>query len=84
MAEILARKDDLPYIPDDVLLPQFLLDMHHPLRPIHSTPRAWLIEEATGRKIGSDEVSFSFPVFGPFNNAALPSSGRELMAWLTP
>lgn len=57
MAEILARKDDLPHIPDDVLLPQFLLDMHHPLRPVHTTPQAWLIEEATGRKIGSDEVS---------------------------
>ena len=57
MAEILAGKDDLPYIPDDVLLPQFLLDMHHPLRPVQTAPQPWLIEEATGRKIGSDEVS---------------------------
>ncbi|PIL29048.1 transporter [Ganoderma sinense ZZ0214-1] len=56
MAEILASKDDLPYIPDDVLLPQFLLDMHHPLRPVRSAPQAWLIEEATGRKVGSDEL----------------------------
>nr|WHF58352.1 4-coumarate:CoA ligase [Ganoderma lucidum] len=56
MAEILAGKDDLPYIPDDVLLPQFLLDMHHPLRPVQTTPQAWLVEEATRRKIGSDEL----------------------------
>ncbi|OCH94583.1 phenylacetyl-CoA ligase [Obba rivulosa] len=48
--------DGLPYIPDDLTVAQFMLDSHHPTRPIPKHPRAWLIEDATGRQIYYDEI----------------------------
>lgn len=55
MAEI--HGGPLPHIPDDVTIGQFLLESQHPTRaPWTDAKRAWLIEEATGREIGSDEV----------------------------
>lgn len=56
MAEIHADGGPLPPIPDDLTIPQFLLDSHHPARPVLKKPQPWLIEEATGREVGSDEV----------------------------
>ncbi|KAI0827404.1 amp dependent CoA ligase [Trametes gibbosa] len=56
MAEIHADGGPLPLIPDDLTIPQFMLDSHHPARPVLKKPQAWLIEEATGREIGSDEL----------------------------
>ncbi|KAI0667878.1 acetyl-CoA synthetase-like protein [Trametes maxima] len=48
----------LPFIPDDVTLPQFLFDTHHPLggEPLHVRPSAWFIEDETGREVTGDEV----------------------------
>ncbi|KAI0772849.1 acetyl-CoA synthetase-like protein [Trametes elegans] len=56
MSEIHADGGPLPPIPDDLTLPQFILDAPHPLRPVPTRPRTWLIEETTGREIGSDEL----------------------------
>ncbi|TBU21456.1 amp dependent CoA ligase [Dichomitus squalens] len=55
MAEIVG-KEALPFIPDDLSLPQFLLDVHHPSRPVRTKPQACFIEETSGREIGLDEI----------------------------
>jgi hypothetical protein len=57
MTEFLSPGGPLPYIPDDLTLPQFILDSTHECRPIRSQGATWLIEDATGRKVGFDEVS---------------------------
>ncbi|OCH94572.1 amp dependent CoA ligase [Obba rivulosa] len=46
----------LPYIPDDLTVVQFILDSHHPTRPVVNGLWPWMIEDATGRKIGGDEI----------------------------
>ncbi|KAI0672316.1 amp dependent CoA ligase [Trametes maxima] len=56
MAEIHADGGPLPIIPDDLTIPQFLLDSHHPARPVLRTAQPWLVEELTGREVGSDEL----------------------------
>ncbi|KAH7884920.1 hypothetical protein F5I97DRAFT_1296635 [Phlebopus sp. FC_14] len=43
-------------IPDDLTIPQFFLDSHHPLRPLRTADIPWLIEDATGKKIGFEEL----------------------------
>lgn len=49
-----------PPIPDDLTCAQFLLDSHHPTRPLRAGNIPWLIEDATGRAIGYDEVCCSW------------------------
>ncbi|OSC99662.1 amp dependent CoA ligase [Trametes coccinea BRFM310] len=56
MTELHGDGGPLPHIPDDLTIPQFLLDSHHPSRPVLKKPQPWLIEELTGREIGSDEL----------------------------
>ncbi|KAI0767439.1 amp dependent CoA ligase [Fomes fomentarius] len=48
----------LAHIPDDVTIPQFFLDSHHPLggEALHLRKPAYFIEDATGRQITGDEV----------------------------
>lgn len=46
----------LPPIPDDLTIPQFLLDSRHITRPYNTASNPWFIEEATGRSIGFEEV----------------------------
>jgi len=36
--------------------PQFMLDYRHPARPSVAQPMAWLIEDATGKRVTVDEV----------------------------
>ncbi len=57
MTEIHADGGPIPHIPDDLTIPQFILDVHHPARPTLRKIQPWLIEELTGREVGSDEVS---------------------------
>lgn len=54
MAEIKTHSN-LPHIPDDISLPHFMLEYHHPLRPTR-TDVACLIEDTSGRKIYLEEV----------------------------
>ncbi|KAI0657465.1 amp dependent CoA ligase [Cubamyces menziesii] len=56
MAEIHADGGPLPPIPDDLTIPQFLLDSHHPARPVLRKPQPWIVEELSGREVGSDEL----------------------------
>lgn len=44
------------HIPDDVTLVQFILDEPHVVRPIRPQSSPWFIEDATGRKVGYEEV----------------------------
>ena len=44
------------YVPDDLTLPQFMLDSHHPLRPIRPTHVPWFIDNASGRSVAHEEV----------------------------
>ena len=57
MAEIRAAELPAGLIPEDLTIPQFFLDTKHPLQPEHKAGTPWLIEEATGRGVGHDEVS---------------------------
>ena len=45
VTEIVSPHGPLPHIPDDVTIPQFLLDSWHPVRPVkkHLTP--WFIDD---------------------------------------
>ena len=56
MGEYVAE-GNLGAIPDDLTLPQFILDSTHPTRPIRKEGLPWLIDDTTGRKIGFEEVS---------------------------
>ncbi|CDO75538.1 hypothetical protein BN946_scf184776.g4 [Trametes cinnabarina] len=56
MAELRGDGGPLPAIPDHLTIPQFLFDSHHPSRPVLKSPQPWLIEELTGRELGSDEL----------------------------
>ena len=56
MGECVAE-GNLCTIPDDLTLPQFILDSAHPTRPIRKEGIPWVIDDTTGRKIGFEEVS---------------------------
>ncbi|KAJ8581986.1 acetyl-CoA synthetase-like protein [Rhizopogon salebrosus TDB-379] len=55
MAEICAPNLEA-YVPDDLTLPQFILDSHHPLRPIRPSHVPWFIDDASGKRVGHEEV----------------------------
>lgn len=56
MTEFHSLHGPCPFIPDNFTIPQFFLDEHHPLRPLRKTGDPWLIEDATGRTVGYEEV----------------------------
>ena len=56
MAELDSPAGELPYIPDNLTLAQFILDSQHPSRPIRKHGVPWLIEDHTGRTLGYEEV----------------------------
>ncbi|THH18569.1 hypothetical protein EW146_g2444 [Bondarzewia mesenterica] len=55
MADIYSQAP-VPYIPDNLTIPQFFLDSHHPLRPIRTAGFPVFIEDKTGRTIGFEEA----------------------------
>ncbi len=57
VGEIHGAGGPMPPVQDDLTIEQFILDGQHPTRPQWYGQRPVLIEEATGREIGSDEVS---------------------------
>ena len=59
MTEFVSPGDPVPYIPDNLTLAQFILDSAHSYRPLRPVGSPWLIEDATGRKIGLEEVSMA-------------------------
>ncbi|PIL27096.1 transporter [Ganoderma sinense ZZ0214-1] len=48
----------LVHIPDDVTIPQFLFDQHHPLggEALHSRSPTYFVDDATGRQINGEEI----------------------------
>ena len=56
MVDIVSPHGPLPYVPDDVTIPQFLFDSWHPTRPVKTELTPWFIEDATGRGITFEEV----------------------------
>lgn len=56
VTEFVAPFGTLPHVPDDVTLPQFILDSWHPTRPVNKNANPVLIEEATGRGVHFSEV----------------------------
>ncbi|KAI0095115.1 amp dependent CoA ligase [Irpex rosettiformis] len=46
----------LPHIPDNLTLPQFILDAWHPNRPVNTHLNPVLIEDSTGRGVGLSEL----------------------------
>ncbi|PPQ88581.1 hypothetical protein CVT25_009961 [Psilocybe cyanescens] len=47
---------DLPSIPDDLSIPQFILDSHHEMRPDWPQGLPWLVADKSGRTLGLDEA----------------------------
>ncbi|EIN14039.1 phenylacetyl-CoA ligase [Punctularia strigosozonata HHB-11173 SS5] len=47
---------ELPHVPDNLTIPQFLLDSQHATRPLRPVNSPWLIEDETGRHIGFEEL----------------------------
>ncbi|KAJ7062336.1 acetyl-CoA synthetase-like protein [Mycena amicta] len=45
-----------PHIPDDLTIPQFLFDYEHPIRMPRSPETPWIVDSATGRTYGRDEL----------------------------
>ncbi|KZP03507.1 acetyl-CoA synthetase-like protein, partial [Athelia psychrophila] len=43
-------------IPDDVSVAQFILDRHHPRRPVRPADAPWLIDDVSGRKVFYEEL----------------------------
>jgi 4-coumarate--CoA ligase len=43
-------------VPDDMTVPQFMLDSTHPRRPRRPPGAPWLIQEGTGREVHYEEV----------------------------
>lgn len=59
MTEFVSPGDPVPYIPDNLTITQFILDSAHSYRPLRPVNVPWLIEDATGRKIGLEEVTMA-------------------------
>lgn len=56
-------KTTLPFIPDNLTIPQFILDGQHPTKPMGGHGIPWLIEDATGRKVGFEEVGYRLHIY---------------------
>ncbi|GBE87735.1 Acyl-CoA ligase easD [Sparassis crispa] len=54
MAEISGGA--LPPVPDDLTIPQFMLDTHHVTRPVVKIPKPWYVDAATGRSLYASEI----------------------------
>lgn len=54
--EFKAFTGDLPHIPDDLTIGQFILDEEHELRPTRSQNTPWTVVDETGETRGQEEV----------------------------
>ncbi|KAH9980137.1 amp dependent CoA ligase [Lactifluus volemus] len=65
----------LPVIPDDLTVPQFILDSSHSTRPIRKEAIPWLVDDTTGHQIGFEEIRSR--VFGLANALSIKLKIRE-------
>ncbi|KAK0201505.1 phenylacetyl-CoA ligase [Desarmillaria ectypa] len=56
MPDFHSKVGRLPYVPDDLTVPQFTLDYAHPIRPERPKGVPWLVTDKSGRKIHLDEI----------------------------
>ncbi|KZT30741.1 amp dependent CoA ligase [Neolentinus lepideus HHB14362 ss-1] len=56
MTEFVSSEGPLPHIPDDLSIPQFILDSSHPARQMHNENQPWLIEDGSGKTVGLKEI----------------------------
>ncbi|RDX52628.1 acetyl-CoA synthetase-like protein [Lentinus brumalis] len=56
MADVHADGGPLLHVPDDLTIEQFILCGQHPVKPRWYDQRPVLIDEETGREVGSDEL----------------------------
>ena len=79
MSEIHADGGPLPHVPDDWTIEQFILDGQHPVKPQWYDLRPVLIDEITGREMGSDEVSTRLcaGMYTDCQGCTLPAQGAD-------
>ena len=83
MTEFHSLHGQCPPIPDNLTCPQFTLDVHHPNRTLRVGNIPWLIEDATGRTIGYEEVMRYFSNYSTsLINTYYYSFECGRMAWL--
>ncbi|ETW87101.1 hypothetical protein HETIRDRAFT_377848 [Heterobasidion irregulare TC 32-1] len=75
MTEFVSPAGPTPNIPEDLTLAQFMLDSVHPSRPVRNEGIPWYIEDATGRRIGFEEIRSR--VFGLANALSLKWNVHE-------
>ncbi|KAF8893747.1 hypothetical protein CPB85DRAFT_1330505 [Mucidula mucida] len=46
----------LPWIPDNMTTPQFILDFHHPIRPQRPNGVPWLVADKSGKRMDLEEI----------------------------
>lgn len=46
----------LPWLPDDLSLTQFSLDVHHSVRAPRASEVPWFIDDETGKSLGLEQV----------------------------
>jgi hypothetical protein len=63
MTEFVSSGGPLPHIPDNLTLTQFIFNSTHECRPVRPQGVPWLVEDATGRKIGLEEVTMVFLLY---------------------
>ncbi|KAF8524800.1 phenylacetyl-CoA ligase [Hysterangium stoloniferum] len=83
--------DSLSAPPDDLTIPQLLLDQHHPLKPIRKVGNPWLVDDATGKAYGFEEIRArvqDYPIviwgthrLGAIITAANPTFGIEELVY---
>ncbi|KAL4257832.1 hypothetical protein AB1N83_009460 [Pleurotus pulmonarius] len=47
---------EAPHIPDDLTIPQFILDNHHPIRPHRPNGVPWLVADKSGKRMDLEEI----------------------------
>ncbi|KAF9016512.1 acetyl-CoA synthetase-like protein, partial [Hymenopellis radicata] len=51
-----SSSGQLPEIPDDLTIPQFILDYQHPIRPQRPNGVPWLVADKSGQAMGLEEI----------------------------
>lgn len=60
MSVFRSPRYDLPHIPDDLTIPQFIFDYHTPARPTRPDHAPWFIDDQSGRPALGPEVRLLF------------------------
>lgn len=76
MPDFYSTVGKLPHVPDDLTLPQFILDHDHPIRPKRPKDIPWLVTDKSGRKMGLDEIQRRT------NGLAVSLKDRFSIGWL--